>query len=70
MIETKMQAKQALEEIMSKTGWSQREIAKRAAINNATVGRILRAARPDERPPVEGTRKAIRTLLSKVRKMK
>ena len=68
MIETKQQAIDAVKRIQEKTGWSQREIAKRAKVNNATISRILSGNTTNILPTLE-VRKGINRLLNAVNKM-
>jgi transcriptional regulator with XRE-family HTH domain len=66
MIETRMQTIRALDEIRSKTGWSDRMIAEKSGVNHSTISRL---AYNTERQPQKRTMINIYLLQMKVRGM-
>jgi len=65
VIETRAEARTALQEIYSLTQWSMREIARKAEIDVATVSRLQASATGNL--PYPKTRKNISKLLTRVR---
>jgi lambda repressor-like predicted transcriptional regulator len=66
LLETRDESRAALAEIMSMTGWSMRELARKAQIDVATVSRLT--ANPHGNLPYVKTRQHIQKLLLRIRK--
>ena len=69
MIQTTKQTLNALDEITERTGWSTREIARRANVNYQTLARIVREGEK-LRSPKEPIRRAVYSVLVEARSIK